>query len=160
MGLSNMIRLRVHRSCIQARPSSTPSPQPLRPACYLCTRSCPPVWCVPRYEIDAACHSGTFTLDFTLLILPNRSLLFFPPPSTTPSTGSTGRKRSMMIVDHAILHAIGFFGLLPLGVLIARWTRTFTTHWFTGYAVVQAVLSGPLIGATYRGGCCAEDQRC
>lgn len=32
-----------------------------------------------------------------------------------------------MIVKHGILCRIGFLGILPLGMLIARWTRTFTT---------------------------------
>ncbi|KZP07366.1 hypothetical protein FIBSPDRAFT_287803 [Athelia psychrophila] len=48
----------------------------------------------------------------------------------------------MMIANHGILCTIGFLGLLPLGVLIARWTR-----WFAGHAVIQAVLSGPIIVA-------------
>ncbi|KZP07365.1 hypothetical protein FIBSPDRAFT_939533 [Athelia psychrophila] len=38
----------------------------------------------------------------------------------------------MMIVDSGILCTVGILGLLPLCVLIAWWTRTFTTHRFTG----------------------------
>jgi len=48
---------------------------------------------------------------------------------------------------HALLCSTGFLILLPLGVLLARYTRTFTNHWFWGHAVMQLVISGPVIFA-------------
>ncbi|KAK7044898.1 cytochrome b561 domain-containing protein [Favolaschia claudopus] len=48
---------------------------------------------------------------------------------------------------HAILCTVGFLILLPLGVLLARYARTFTRRWFWGHAVIQLVLSGPVIFA-------------
>ena len=50
-----------------------------------------------------------------------------------------------MIVAHGIMCTVGFLGLLPLGALLARWLRTFSTRWFAGHWFVQTVLSGPVI---------------
>lgn len=69
--------------------------------------------------------------------------------------------------NHAILCTVGFLILLPLGVLLARYARTFTRtyvvlfppdvfdlicffvdeSWFWGHAVMQLVISGPVIFA-------------
>ncbi|KAJ7634492.1 hypothetical protein FB45DRAFT_989410 [Roridomyces roridus] len=46
---------------------------------------------------------------------------------------------------HALLCAIGFLILLPLGVLLARYARTFTRRWFWGHAIIQLLISGPVI---------------
>lgn len=54
-----------------------------------------------------------------------------------------------MIVAHAILCVVGFLGLLPAGVLIARYSRTFTNKWFFGHWVFQLVLAGPIIIAGF-----------
>jgi len=49
------------------------------------------------------------------------------------------------IKTHAILCAIGFLILLPIGVLIARLTRTFTSAWFYAHETFQLILAGPII---------------
>ncbi|KAJ6478803.1 hypothetical protein C8R47DRAFT_1138217 [Mycena vitilis] len=49
--------------------------------------------------------------------------------------------------NHAILCTVGFLILLPLGVLLARYARTFTHRWFWGHATMQFVISGPVIFA-------------
>jgi len=49
--------------------------------------------------------------------------------------------------NHAIVCTVGFLILLPLGVLLARYARTFTRRWFWGHAVMQFVISGPVIFA-------------
>ncbi len=41
------------------------------------------------------------------------------------------------IVAHAIFCVIGFLGLLPLGALLARYTRTFSPKWYTAHWIVQ-----------------------
>ncbi|KAJ6491020.1 hypothetical protein C8R45DRAFT_825825 [Mycena sanguinolenta] len=48
-------------------------------------------------------------------------------------------------IRHAFLCATGFLILLPLGVLCARYARTFTSRWFWGHTAIQAVISGPVI---------------
>ncbi|EJF65227.1 hypothetical protein BD309DRAFT_949184 [Dichomitus squalens] len=49
------------------------------------------------------------------------------------------------IIAHAILCVIGFLGLLPLGALVARYTRTFSPSWFTAHWIIQFALAGPVI---------------
>ena len=41
------------------------------------------------------------------------------------------------IIAHAIFCVIGFLGLLPLGALLARYSRTSTPRWFTAHWIVQ-----------------------
>ncbi|KAJ8075840.1 hypothetical protein PM082_021472 [Marasmius tenuissimus] len=47
--------------------------------------------------------------------------------------------------QHAILCATGFLILLPVGVLVARYTRTFTNRWFSMHAAFQTFVAGPVI---------------
>jgi len=49
--------------------------------------------------------------------------------------------------NHALLCTVGFLILLPVGVLVARYTRTFTPVWFPAHFVIQLFLSGPVIFA-------------
>ncbi|KAI0369693.1 hypothetical protein BV20DRAFT_1036392 [Pilatotrama ljubarskyi] len=49
------------------------------------------------------------------------------------------------IVAHAIFCVIGFLGFLPLGALLARYTRTYTASWFTAHWICQLALAGPTI---------------
>ncbi|KAF7357935.1 CBD9-like protein [Mycena venus] len=49
------------------------------------------------------------------------------------------------VVTHAILCVVGFALLLPSGVLLARYLRTFTPTWYTGHWIAQFVLAGPTI---------------
>ncbi|KAF5375724.1 hypothetical protein D9615_009353 [Tricholomella constricta] len=46
---------------------------------------------------------------------------------------------------HAILSTIGFLILLPIGVLVARFTRTFSNKWWTAHWIIQLAISGPVI---------------
>ncbi|KZP15185.1 hypothetical protein FIBSPDRAFT_959001 [Athelia psychrophila] len=68
---------------------------------------------------------STFTLDLTL------------PITSNDLTSGAEHKRHMMTVDHGFLCTVSFFGLLLLGVLIARWARMSTAHWFVGHAVTR-----------------------
>ncbi|KAF9067966.1 hypothetical protein BDP27DRAFT_1225111 [Rhodocollybia butyracea] len=49
--------------------------------------------------------------------------------------------------NHALLSTIGFLILLPFGVLVARYARTFTPVWFPVHAAFQLLFSGPVIFA-------------
>eukprot|EP00914_Ancora_sagittata_P012730 GHVO01024522.1.p1 GENE.GHVO01024522.1~~GHVO01024522.1.p1 ORF type:complete len:154 (+),score=2.61 GHVO01024522.1:672-1133(+) len=51
----------------------------------------------------------------------------------------------VMARNHAILATTGFLILLPIGVLIPRYTRSFTPAWFPIHFVIQLFLSGPVI---------------
>ncbi|KAJ7432186.1 hypothetical protein B0H11DRAFT_2079454 [Mycena galericulata] len=49
--------------------------------------------------------------------------------------------------NHAVISTVGFLILLPLGVLLPRYARTFVRQWFWGHAIMQLVISGPVIFA-------------
>ncbi|KAF7315842.1 Cytochrome b561 domain-containing protein [Mycena indigotica] len=55
--------------------------------------------------------------------------------------------------NKARIHAhLGFFAFvvgLPLGILISRYLRTFTKHWFWPHAIVNLFFVGPLVFATF-----------
>ncbi|KAF9448143.1 hypothetical protein P691DRAFT_670095 [Macrolepiota fuliginosa MF-IS2] len=48
---------------------------------------------------------------------------------------------------HAILCTTGFLVLLPIGVLVARYTRTYTAKWWLAHWTIQFLISGPIIFA-------------
>jgi hypothetical protein len=48
---------------------------------------------------------------------------------------------------HALLCTIGFLILLPIGVLVARYVRTFTKRWWYAHGIIQFLISGPIIFA-------------
>lgn len=87
---------------------------------------------------------GLFELDLTKP-LPASS----PPDSTTNSPSDAGTTTpsptddipllpyQRIIVAHAIFCIVGFLVLLPVGALLARYLRTFTSTWFTGHWVTQ-----------------------
>ncbi|KZP30311.1 hypothetical protein FIBSPDRAFT_1038318 [Athelia psychrophila] len=92
--------------------------------------SVPPSGAASDARLVQHVDSGTFTLDLTLPLSANGHTT---PPTTSTSGGDSEHKRNMMIANHGILCTIGALGLLPLG--------------FAGHAVIQAVLSGPIIVA-------------
>lgn len=49
--------------------------------------------------------------------------------------------------NHAVLCTTGFLILLPVGVLVARYTRTYTRRWWTAHWIIQFLISGPVIFA-------------
>jgi len=46
---------------------------------------------------------------------------------------------------HAHVAFFGFLVALPLGILIPRYLRTFTKHWFWPHAIMNFLITGPLI---------------
>ncbi|KAJ7252112.1 hypothetical protein B0H12DRAFT_1118540 [Mycena haematopus] len=50
-----------------------------------------------------------------------------------------------MVVAHAVFCAAGFALFLPLGVLLARYLRTFSPSWYTGHWIAQFGIAGPTI---------------
>ncbi|KAJ7467036.1 hypothetical protein FB451DRAFT_1259939 [Mycena latifolia] len=96
--------------------------------------------------------SGSFQLDLT------KSLSSTATGSGAASTSTSGGDTSSdptddipftpqqrMILAHAIFCVIGFALLLPVGVMVARYLRTFTPTWYTGHWIAQFALSGPVI---------------
>ncbi|KZP07372.1 hypothetical protein FIBSPDRAFT_1053000 [Athelia psychrophila] len=92
----------------------------------------------PDAKLMQHIDSGICTLDLTL-----------PSNSTTPTTTSAGdpaHKRYMKIINHGILCTVGILGP-PRSAGSSRGGQTFTTYWFAGHAVVQAMLNGLIIVA-------------
>ncbi|KAH9060388.1 hypothetical protein EDB83DRAFT_2224358 [Lactarius deliciosus] len=59
--------------------------------------------------------------------------------------------------DHGLLAAIAFLVIIPVGVLIPRYLRTFTNRWFWGHAITNFLVSGPLVFAAWAMGSKASD---
>ncbi|TDL27428.1 hypothetical protein BD410DRAFT_714470 [Rickenella mellea] len=66
-------------------------------------------------------------------------------PEHGPDDGKPLTKYDKLIIGHAILSVIGFLFILPLGALVARWGRTFTTRWFNYHWISQVVFSIPVV---------------
>ncbi|KAF7970590.1 hypothetical protein HWV62_23597 [Athelia sp. TMB] len=96
----------------------------------------------PYATIQQHIGAGTFNLNLTAPLSSSGSI-----PTASSGSGETSAQEShdRMIVAHGIMCTVGFLGLLPLGALLARWLRTFTTWWFAGHWFVQTMLSGPVI---------------
>ncbi|KAK7447734.1 hypothetical protein VKT23_013990 [Stygiomarasmius scandens] len=89
-----------------------------------------------------------------------------PSDSSSPSSASDSNPNSSVPVinaiplleperlarNHAILCTVGFLILLPLGIVFARYLRTFTNKWWAGHAVIQLVISVPVISAGWHYG--------
>ncbi|KAN0107376.1 hypothetical protein V8E52_010207 [Russula decolorans] len=50
---------------------------------------------------------------------------------------------------HALLMGIAFLVIIPIGVLIARYLRTFTNRWWWAHWLINFVVAGPLIFASW-----------
>ncbi|KAI9459020.1 hypothetical protein F5148DRAFT_310760 [Russula earlei] len=51
--------------------------------------------------------------------------------------------------DHALLASISFLIVLPLGVLIPRYMRTFTNRWWRFHALINFFIAAPLVFASW-----------
>jgi len=49
--------------------------------------------------------------------------------------------------NHAVLCTVGFLILLPIGALVARYSRTLPYKWFYAHWIIQFVIAGPVIFA-------------
>ncbi|KAF9478624.1 CBD9-like protein [Pholiota conissans] len=65
--------------------------------------------------------------------------------TATPSLSLPLLPYQKMIVAHAIFCAVGFLLLLPGGVLLVRYLRTFIGTWFKGHWIVQFGIAGVVI---------------
>ncbi|KAL0956936.1 hypothetical protein HGRIS_003038 [Hohenbuehelia grisea] len=62
-----------------------------------------------------------------------------------PSTGIPLTQVQRIVVVHAIFCVVGFLVLLPIGVLLARYLRTFWPKWFLAHWIAQFLIAGPAI---------------
>ena len=85
-------------------------------------------------------ESGPFVIDLGGSITSSdaASPAELPLTPVPPEVGLLSYQK--YIIAHAILCVIGFLFLLPVGVLLARYFRTFTNKWFNGHAFVNFIL--------------------
>ncbi|KAG8897551.1 hypothetical protein FRB99_008069, partial [Tulasnella sp. 403] len=147
-----------------------PTPSPLNAVnmifAYCLTR---PSSSAPDATLQQHLDMGTFTIDLTqpMNALPTGIISTAvigssteivaatptgAPASSTPIAASVFplTPEEERIRTHGILMSIGFLVLLPLGVFIARFSRTIPflqRKWFTAHWVVQFIVSGPIIFA-------------
>jgi len=83
-------------------------------------------------------EKGQFRLDLSKPLPSNDDSA--APAGTIPLTGT-----QKLFVAHAVFCGLGFLFFLPLGVLFARFFRTFTPTWFKGHWFMQFAISGSII---------------
>ncbi|KAI0078156.1 CBD9-like protein [Panus rudis PR-1116 ss-1] len=124
-------------------------------------------------EIEQHLDAGPFTLDLTrpkTASMPTASStrsdeqtasVASPKPTGAPAASSPvtpptttivphhdaqqDNERDMMLTAHAILCAIGFLILIPVSVLVARWSRTNTPNWLAIHWLMNCVLALPIV---------------
>ncbi|KAJ7620296.1 hypothetical protein FB45DRAFT_929900 [Roridomyces roridus] len=110
---------------------------------------------------------GTLTLDLTKALATTGSSSSDNSTTSTPAqpvdSGDDSDDTPFLpyqrtIVAHAITSTIGFALLLPSGVLLARYLRTFTPSWYTGHWIAQFGIAGPVIIAGVALAVRARDQ--
>ncbi|RDX48387.1 hypothetical protein OH76DRAFT_1404980 [Lentinus brumalis] len=119
----------------------------------------------PDAQIEQHLDAGTLSLDLTKELdegsgSPSSSIASSqlgatsatptPPPPTpsqsSPSSALNGASQAnSLLVVHAALSAAGFLILLPMGSLVARWSRIFTSKWFIAHWFINVVLGIPFI---------------
>lgn len=104
-------------------------------------------------------HIEYGVMEFNLALDPSPSIPLSSSPTSTSSASSRPSsspshhavndipllRYQRYIIVHAVFCVIGFLILLPAGVLLARFLRTFTPAWFQGHWIVQFVIAGPFI---------------
>jgi hypothetical protein len=69
---------------------------------------------------------------------------------SSPPFADTGLSEyEKRVRDHGLLAAIAFLVLIPVGVLIPRYLRTFTNRWWWGHWITNFLISGPLVIAAW-----------
>ncbi|KAF8265349.1 hypothetical protein EI94DRAFT_1736019 [Lactarius quietus] len=67
-----------------------------------------------------------------------------------PTFADTGLSEyEKRVRDHGLLAGIAFLVLIPVGVLIPRYLRTFTNRWWWGHWITNFIVAGPLIIAAW-----------
>ena len=104
-------------------------------------------------HIDA----GNFSLDLTKTMdieddpesassqTTSSSTSSISPTQTSPSNGPSSTTSGRLVIAHSILSVFGFIFLLPMGALLARWGRTFSSRWFHYHWWIMVIFSVPTI---------------
>ncbi|KAJ7090918.1 hypothetical protein B0H15DRAFT_837317 [Mycena belliarum] len=98
---------------------------------------------------------GVLQLDLSKSLTSSTTTASGGSPTSGTSTGggnSSGPTNDIpltpqqrLILAHAIFCVVGFALMLPVGVLVARYLRTFTPTWYTAHWIAQFGIAGPTI---------------
>ncbi|CAK5265915.1 unnamed protein product [Mycena citricolor] len=98
----------------------------------------------PSATLQMHIENGNLNLDLSKAL--NSSSGSSTSSSSTQTSGSSMLSSTQrMIIAHAIVSVIAFALLLPSGILLARYLRTFTPTWYTGHWIAQLGLAGPAV---------------
>ncbi|KAK0228359.1 hypothetical protein IW262DRAFT_1350516 [Armillaria fumosa] len=100
----------------------------------------------PEADITFHYAAGFLTLDLMKELAEMESPS--PPPELDSSNGGSTRispSHERVVIAHGVLVSIGFLFFLPIGSLVARWSRTFTPKWFKVHYTVNLWIALPVI---------------
>jgi len=99
----------------------------------------------PASHIPFHSLTGVMTLNFSKDFVTSST----PPKEPLPIPGVTTAKESPRVENlirlHAFLVSFGFLVLLPLGALVARYSRVFKVKWFPYHWKINFYIGGPII---------------
>jgi len=98
----------------------------------------------PGATIQQHLDSGTYVLDLTKPIS-SSSNSSLPAAAKGHHQGFQLQYYQKLVIGHAILCSLGFLLFLPIGALLARYFRTFSSSWFQGHWIVQFAIGGTII---------------
>jgi hypothetical protein len=96
-------------------------------------------------DADIEIHDdvGYFSIDFdkvTKTETPASPKNPSKPKEHIPSPDMPLTPFQRLILAHGLFGSIGFVVCLPLGAILARWLRTYTSAWMKGHWMIQAVI--------------------
>ncbi len=100
----------------------------------------------PEADITFHYAAGFLTLDLMKELAEMESPS--PPPELDNSNGgstSISPSHERVVIAHGVLVSIGFLFFLPIGSLVARWSRTFTPNWFKVHYAVNFWIALPVV---------------
>ncbi|EJD42282.1 CBD9-like protein [Auricularia subglabra TFB-10046 SS5] len=123
------------------------------------------IWAAASQDPQSASTSATIQfhdLGYGAVVLEASAPLSADGTASTTSSGSQPlNKWQKFVVVHAVLFAVGFLVMLPIGALIARLLRTSVEGktWFRAHAVVQGWLTFPIMVVAFAFATSAVEQR-
>ena len=99
----------------------------------------------PETDIRQHYIAGTLKLDLNKELTPTVADSQPVSGSTTADPPEPYSLHEMLVLGHGFLLSVGFLVILPVGSLVARWTRTITPTWFKVHRFSNYLLGLPVI---------------
>ena len=116
-----------------------------------------PMSTLENATLEIHIDAGNFSLDLTKTMdieddpesassqTTSSSTSSISPTQISPSNGPSSTTSGRLVIAHSILSVFGFIFLLPMGALLARWGRTFSSRWFHYHWWIMVIFSVPTI---------------